>query len=136
MRASDREREAVIDRLRRHTADGRLTVEELEERMERAYGARTRADLARLTEDLPGDDRREAPGRRRRSNRGFRPHLRAYLLVGLLLIAIWAATGAGYFWPLWPLLGWGIGVTKHARLAGGGGAGDGGDGKRTERAQD
>ena len=27
-----------------------------------------------------------------------------------MLIVIWAATGAGYFWPIWPLLGWGIGL--------------------------
>ena len=25
-----------------------------------------------------------------------------------LLIAIWAVTGAGYFWPVWPMLGWGV----------------------------
>jgi class 3 adenylate cyclase len=31
-----------------------------------------------------------------------------------MLIAIWAASGGGYFWPIWPILGWGIGVGGHA----------------------
>jgi hypothetical protein len=30
------------------------------------------------------------------------------------MLVIWASTGAGYFWPLWPLAGWGIGVLSHA----------------------
>jgi hypothetical protein len=29
-------------------------------------------------------------------------------MVSLLLIAIWAVTGAGYFWPIWPIMGWGM----------------------------
>jgi hypothetical protein len=34
-----------------------------------------------------------------------------------MLIVIWATTGAGYFWPIWPLLGWGVGlVTKKSPL--------------------
>jgi class 3 adenylate cyclase len=40
--------------------------------------------------------------------------LTVYVLVNVLLIAIWAASGAGYFWPIWPILGWGIGVAGHA----------------------
>ena len=27
-----------------------------------------------------------------------------------MLIVIWATTGAGYFWPIWPILGWGVGL--------------------------
>jgi hypothetical protein len=46
--------------------------------------------------------------------RGFRHHLRTYVLVNLLLVAIWAVTGADYFWPIWPILGWGIGIGFHA----------------------
>jgi hypothetical protein len=26
----------------------------------------------------------------------------------VLLVAIWALTGMGYFWPVWPILGWGV----------------------------
>lgn len=36
--------------------------------------------------------------------------LRPYLAVNAMLVVIWAATGAGYFWPIWPILGWGIGL--------------------------
>ena len=44
----------------------------------------------------------------------FRTHLTFYLLVNVCLIGIWAAGGAGYFWPIWPILGWGIGLAAHA----------------------
>jgi hypothetical protein len=53
VRASDREREAVIGRLRDAAAEGRLTFEELADRIELAAGAVTRGDLERLTADLP-----------------------------------------------------------------------------------
>jgi class 3 adenylate cyclase len=45
---------------------------------------------------------------------GVKTHLTFYLLVNVLLIGIWAASGGGYFWPVWPILGWGIGVACHA----------------------
>lgn len=38
------------------------------------------------------------------------PEARSYLAVNGLLIVIWFATGAGYFWPMWPMLGWGLGL--------------------------
>ena len=44
---------------------------------------------------------------------GFKHHLTIYLLVNVFLIGIWAASGGGYFWPIWPILGWGIGVAAH-----------------------
>ena len=43
----------------------------------------------------------------------FKIHLTFYGLVNVLLIAIWAASGGGYFWPVWPILGWGIAVAAH-----------------------
>ena len=43
----------------------------------------------------------------------FKTHLTFYSLVNLLLIGIWAASGAGYFWPIWPMLGWGMGLAAH-----------------------
>jgi hypothetical protein len=51
--ASDGEREHVATLLRDAAGEGRLTVEDLTVRLERAYGARTRGELARLTADLP-----------------------------------------------------------------------------------
>jgi hypothetical protein len=46
--------------------------------------------------------------------REFHAHLLAYVLVNAMLVGIWAVTGAGFFWPVFPLLGWGIGIGFHA----------------------
>jgi hypothetical protein len=53
LRASHQDRDAVIERLRVAAGDGRLTVEELDERLEVAFNARTYGELAALTSDLP-----------------------------------------------------------------------------------
>ncbi|MER0245201.1 DUF1707 domain-containing protein, partial [Streptomyces sp. HSW2009] len=53
MRASDAERERVAEALREAVAEGRLTMEEFDERLEAAYTARTHADLEPLVRDLP-----------------------------------------------------------------------------------
>ena len=57
-RASDAEREAVVTRLQDAASEGRLTVEELAERIDAAYAARTQEELEPLTADLPA----AAPG--------------------------------------------------------------------------
>ncbi len=46
--------------------------------------------------------------------RDFGGHLIAYVVINAFLIAIWALTGAGYFWPVWVLCGWGAGLVLHA----------------------
>jgi hypothetical protein len=53
MRASDRDRQQVVDRLRSALEDGRLTMDEYVDRMEVAYQAATHGDLAPLCADLP-----------------------------------------------------------------------------------
>lgn len=53
MRASDADRERVAEQLREAAGHGRLTMDELEERLESAYGAKTYAELEPLTRDLP-----------------------------------------------------------------------------------
>jgi Domain of unknown function (DUF1707) len=53
LRASDADRERFVEALRQHRADGRLTTDELAERTERAYAARTFGDLDALATDLP-----------------------------------------------------------------------------------
>jgi hypothetical protein len=108
VRVSDAERDQVVDRLRAAAAEGRLDVEELEQRIEAAFAARTRDDLVELERDLP------AARMRRREREDFKSHLYAFLAVNAGLIAIWALTGMGYFWPVWPLVGWGIGLLVHA----------------------
>lgn len=37
------------------------------------------------------------------------------MLVNSFLVAIWAFTGANFFWPAFSLMGWGIGLVFHAR---------------------
>jgi hypothetical protein len=65
MRVSHQERDRTVEALRVAAGDGRLTAGELDERLERALGARTYADLAVLTTDLPaaGTDALAAPAR-------------------------------------------------------------------------
>jgi hypothetical protein len=112
LRASDAERESVIADLRAHAGEGRLSVEELDERIGRAYAATSRRELAALMEDLP---RIRRPRSRRDERAEFAEHLRSYLAVMALLVAIWALTDlGGYFWPIWPALGWGIAIVLHA----------------------
>lgn len=53
VRASDSDREAVVDELRQHHAEGRLELDELEDRVGRAYRARTMGELAPVLADLP-----------------------------------------------------------------------------------
>src|SRR5215467_13413003 len=53
IRASDAERDATLERLSAATGDGRLTLEEFSQRMDRATTAKTRAELDRLVADLP-----------------------------------------------------------------------------------
>ena len=66
MRASDAERDRVVEMLREGAGEGRLEPDELEERLEAAYSARTLADLDALTRDLPRrpESARERPRRR------------------------------------------------------------------------
>jgi hypothetical protein len=72
VRASDAERDAVIEQLREAAAEGRLTMEELTDRIEVAASAVTRGELARLTADLPepGVTLTEAPANARERGMG------------------------------------------------------------------
>jgi hypothetical protein len=122
VRVGDAERDRVIDQLADHHAAGRLTLAEFEDRMAAASTARTGADLAVLTADLPAPTAPPSPARRAARRLDLDPAVRTYLAVMALLWLIWLLTGAGYPWPVWPMLGWGIGVAGHLprRLAQGG----------------
>jgi hypothetical protein len=63
LRASDADRERVADVLRQAAGDGRLTMEELDERLDSVYAAKTYAELEPITKDLPrtAGDRAPAP---------------------------------------------------------------------------
>jgi hypothetical protein len=53
VRVGDADREAVTAQLREHYADGRLTLEELNERIDETFAAKTRADLNTVMRELP-----------------------------------------------------------------------------------
>ena len=112
LRVGDAERSQVIDQLADHHAAGRLTLAEFEERMTSAWAARTGAELEVLVRDLPAPagPAPRAPARPRPRLDG---QTRTYLAVIALLWLIWLVSGAGYPWPVWPMLGWGIGVAGH-----------------------
>lgn len=96
LRASDAEREQVAEALRRHHLDGRLDTEELQERLERAYAARTTAELQPLLADLPPD---EQPRRAAAPFAPWPPALVAVAAVVLVLATI-GAVAHGHPGPL------------------------------------
>lgn len=61
MRCADADRERVAGVLREAAAAGRITLEELDERLDAAFAARTYGDLEPLTADLPADEERTEP---------------------------------------------------------------------------
>jgi hypothetical protein len=60
---------------------------------------------------------REAEARRILRRRVFLLHLSIYLATNFSLVVIWALTGAGYPWFVFPILGWGIGLVAHGVVA-------------------
>jgi DUF1707 SHOCT-like domain len=99
MRASDAERGATAELLRRHHAEGRLDTDELEERVERCYAAKTRGELDAVTADLPGRRRQPStPGRTHRA-----PRMPAAFLAIAAIIAVSVTTDAHVLWLIWPL---------------------------------
>ncbi len=60
------------------------------------------------------DQDRTAAIKRIKAKREFMAHAATYLLVNIGLVIIWALTSAGYFWPGWVMVGWGIGLVAHA----------------------
>jgi hypothetical protein len=60
------------------------------------------------------EERRGAAVKRLKDKRDFRNHVAAYVLVNALLVAIWAFSGGGYFWPIWVIIGWGVGLAFNA----------------------
>ncbi len=110
LRIADADREQLIEELREHAGAGRLTAEELEERVGGAYGASTQADLDALRADLPVSPtsvKLALVKRKVRLRRRLLQEAGGSVGVSLLSVGIWLASGpAGTFWP-----GWVIGVT-------------------------
>ncbi|MEA2390981.1 MAG: hypothetical protein QOK31_1090 [Solirubrobacteraceae bacterium] len=129
LRVSDAERERAVRALRHHFTAGRLTPDELEDRVSRAYAARVRRDLTVLLRDLPlRPSRRAWAGRAERAQRAaLRIHAAAYGTFNATFVAVWALTGEGSFWPAWSLvpggalLGWhALGSRRLSRALGAG----------------
>jgi hypothetical protein len=58
---------------------------------------------------------REQAIKRLKKRRDFHGHLLVYTLVNGALVAIWAVINVhGFFWPIFPILGWGVGVVLNA----------------------
>lgn len=122
IRAGDRERERTATDLGQALAQGYLPMAEYEDRLGRAFAAHSAGELDDLVADLPvGRLRRNDPRRRAAQTRAarlsVRIHVAAYLAGALLMLGIWLTVGLGgggwYFWPIWPIMGWGIGVVSH-----------------------
>ncbi len=118
--SSDAERAAAVRRLADAYGEGRLTLDELTRRNELALGARTRGDIARTLDQLPGP---------RAAGLSPKAHAVGYAAGSGALWLVWLVTraenpaptdlGAGYYWPVWVMLVWGIALTLHALHAGG-----------------
>lgn len=124
LRAADADRVAVATALGEHMSAGRLTLAEYDERVARAYAARTLGDLTELTADLPAvgiqpiappapNDSPVARSACRPAGRGRNPHAwSAWLRTALIVTTIWLisslSSGApDYFWPMWVVGPWG-----------------------------
>ncbi|HZJ26863.1 MAG TPA: 2TM domain-containing protein [Acidimicrobiia bacterium] len=61
-----------------------------------------------------GNTERDAAISRLKAKQAFRANLVSFVVINAFLVGIWAVTGAGFFWPIFPILGWGIGIAMHA----------------------
>ena len=103
VRVSDAEREQVVALLRRHTGDGRLTLDEFEERVDEVLKARTGDDLrAALRElpPLPHEGRRGRGRHRRLVDRPAPTWLRPAAWLTALVVGISILVGHLVLWPL------------------------------------
>lgn len=62
---------------------------------------------------MDDSERRAAALERLKAKREFKSHIAVYVIVNTMLVVIWALSGQGYFWPIWPILGWGVGLVLH-----------------------
>ena len=112
LRVSDEQRERAASDIREHYAAGRLTDDELSDRVQAAYSARTEGELKALTADLPklpatrAEQKAELVQRRRELQRRLFQEAGGGSGAFVICTAIWLASGAsGFFWPIFVALG-------------------------------
>ena len=127
LRAADNDRQAIVERLARAQAEGRLDLAEFDDRVQRAWMARTYADLAALTADLPPDREPERQPYRpayqpayqathqpepRKSTKATRLFVQAWVAATMINFVIWGLVGITslewvYPWWIWVAGPWG-----------------------------
>jgi len=120
LRTSDDEREQVASILRAAVTEGRLTLQEGDDRLAKAYEAVYRDQLAPLTADLPNggwDALARTPEALAAAQRAVRRHVSVVALVAGLLVGAWLLSGAVFFWPIFPIFFLTFGVLRRARWA-------------------
>jgi hypothetical protein len=117
LRTSDQEREKIAEILRAAMTEGRLNLEEGEERLAAAYAAKYRDELAPLTADLPDGGRQavaDSPEARLATRRALRRHAGFVASIALILTGLWILSSAHFFWPAIPLAFLVMGLIRHA----------------------
>lgn len=111
LRVSDQDREEAARQIREHYAAGRLTEDELNERLEAVYGARTEGELGRTLVDLPAlpatrsAELAEMRKRRNELQRRLLQQSGGALMPFVICTAIWVNSGANStFWPAFVLI--------------------------------
>ena len=99
LRIGDAERLRTSTLLSDAAVAGRLTLDELQERLAAAGAARTEPDLAVLVADLPAPPEPAAPVDRA----GLVRHAVLLVVLTVVLTVAWARSDAPVFWPAWPL---------------------------------
>jgi hypothetical protein len=61
--------------------------------------------------DVGGD--RQAAIERVKAKRDFRVHAAVFILANVLFLVGWLTGPVSYFWPIWPFIGWGLGLAYH-----------------------
>ncbi|MEV6557934.1 DUF1707 domain-containing protein [Nocardia sp. NPDC051756] len=107
VRASDADREKIVEQLRHAMNEGRLTLHEYDDRLQQVYAAKTYGELNPVLADLPAQ-RVSRPRDLKRIPQWIVVMWTPWVFVNMLTLLIWVATGAGYFWPFWVAVPWGM----------------------------
>jgi 2TM domain len=68
-----------------------------------------------MVNDIQDQASRDRAVTQLKKRRDFHGHLLVYVLVNTFLVVIWVATGSGgFFWPVFPIAAWGVGVVMNA----------------------